>query len=98
MSADVSRGGNNRLNEPPRDKWLRRKWNEVYGAGKGDSYRPIDKTKYDAEYDRIFGRCSTHPEYEAKQEPTVDCAVCRRLWRETRMKGSNEQQQNPSDR
>lgn len=26
------------------------------GAGKGDSPRPVDKKKYDREYERIFGR------------------------------------------
>ncbi len=24
-------------------------------AGKGDTYRPVDKKKYDENYDRIFG-------------------------------------------
>ena len=24
-------------------------------AGKGDSYRPVDRKKYDENYDRIFG-------------------------------------------
>lgn len=24
--------------------------------GKGDRYRPVDKAKYDANYDRIFGK------------------------------------------
>jgi len=25
-------------------------------AGKGDAYRPVDKAKYDANYERIFGK------------------------------------------
>ena len=25
------------------------------GAGKGDTYRPVDKKKYDENYERIFG-------------------------------------------
>lgn len=25
-------------------------------AGKGDTYRPVDKKKYDRNYDRIFGK------------------------------------------
>ncbi len=54
----ASRGGNNRLNEKPKDPWLRRKWNEVHGAGKGDAPRSVDKEKFDAEYERIFGKKS----------------------------------------
>ena len=26
------------------------------GGGKGDKYRPVDKKKYDANYERIFGK------------------------------------------
>lgn len=26
------------------------------GAGKGDVYRPVDKKKYDRNYERIFGK------------------------------------------
>jgi hypothetical protein len=26
------------------------------GAGKGDKYRPVDRKKYEENYDRIFGR------------------------------------------
>lgn len=26
------------------------------GAGKGDSYRPVNKKKYDRSYERIFGK------------------------------------------
>lgn len=26
------------------------------GAGKGDSPRPVDKKKYDRQYERIFGK------------------------------------------
>ncbi len=28
----------------------------VHGAGKGDSYRPLDKNEFDKNYDAIFGR------------------------------------------
>jgi hypothetical protein len=32
--------------------------NKTYttGAGKGSSYRPVDKEKFDANWDRIFGK------------------------------------------
>mgnify|MGYP006292566279 CR=1 FL=1 len=26
------------------------------GAGKGDTYRPVDKQKYEENYERIFGK------------------------------------------
>jgi hypothetical protein len=50
-----SQGGNNRLNVPARDPWLRRMMQRSGGAGKGDQRRPVDKKKFDAEFDRIFG-------------------------------------------
>jgi len=27
-----------------------------YGAGKGDSYRPVDQKKWDENWDKIFGK------------------------------------------
>lgn len=30
-----------------------------HDAGKGDSYRPVDKKKYDANYEKIFGKGKT---------------------------------------
>jgi len=27
-----------------------------HNAGKGDSYRPVDKKRYDKNYERIFGK------------------------------------------
>ena len=55
-------------------------------AGKGDKIRPFDREKYATNYDRIFGKCPDHPAYKAKRKPTVDCIVCRRLWREAQVK------------
>lgn len=84
-----SRGGNNRQNTPARDPWLRRQLQQMGGAGKGDRARSVDKGKFDAEYDRIFGKCSVHPDYKATEAPTCDCVVCRRLWREKQLRSDN---------
>lgn len=54
---------------------------------KGDWYRPVDRSAYDANYAATFNKCSDHPTYEAKREPTADCIVCRRLWREAQLNG-----------
>jgi hypothetical protein len=54
MTTDPSKGGNNNLKRPARDKWLRRQLER--GSGKGDFARPVDKTKFDEGYERIFGK------------------------------------------
>ncbi len=84
---DPSQGGNNRLNDKPRDPWLRKQWEREYGAGKGDGRRPIDREKFDAEYDRIFGKCSLHAEHDE------NCIVCRRIRREQQLRSPDA---NPS--
>lgn len=86
----VSRGGNNRLNEKPRDPWLRRKWEGQYGAGKGDGRRRLDESKFRENYDKVFGHCNDHLDYKAEAPPTADCIVCRRLWREAQLKRASE--------
>lgn len=30
--------------------------NRQHSAGKGDKYRPVDRKKWDENYDRIFGK------------------------------------------
>lgn len=50
-------------NQDVREEALRRNAKAGYcnrdgsptGAGKGDSYRPVNKKKYDENYERIFG-------------------------------------------
>ena len=37
-------------------------------SGKGDGYRPVDKAKFEANYDRIFGQERKLTEVERKLE------------------------------
>jgi hypothetical protein len=54
--------------------------------GKGSRPRPVDRAKYGANYDDIFSRCSKHPDYDAVSLPLAGCVVCRRLFREKRLR------------
>jgi len=52
-------------------------------AGKGDRPRPVDKAKYEANYDRIFGKKAEEPEqplahkfYECDPPCPGICAYC----------------------
>lgn len=58
--------------------------------GKGDTYRPMDRVKYDRNYSKIFSKCPIHPKYNRQQPPTSDCLVCRRLWREMQQRNTHD--------
>jgi hypothetical protein len=55
-------------------------------SGKGDVYRPVDKSKWDENYDLIFGKkrkkCGYADKYKAKCPPTCGCVYCNKLWSE----------------
>ena len=41
--------------------------NRRHNAGKGDSYRPVDRKKWDENWDRIFGKKKPKKESVAKK-------------------------------
>lgn len=53
---------------------------------KGDRYRYVDPIRFAKGYDAVFNKCSEHPMYRVLHPPYDDCIVCRRLWREARLK------------
>jgi len=57
---------------------------------KGSNVRPHDRKLYAENYDATFNKCSDHPNYKIEKPPVVDCAVCRRLWREKQLKGASD--------
>jgi hypothetical protein len=42
----------------------------IHGAGKGDSYRPINKSEFDRNYDAIFGEKSKPKQKRSEKPPT----------------------------
>lgn len=45
----------------------------IHGAGKGDSYRPINKTEFDKNYDAIFGK--NKPKQKRSDKPPTSWIV-----------------------
>lgn len=41
--------------------------NRQHSAGKGDSYRPVDRKKWDENWDRIFGKKKPKKDSAAKK-------------------------------
>jgi hypothetical protein len=46
----------------------------IHGAGKGDSYRPINKTKFDKNYDAIFAK-DCKPKQKRSDKPLTSWIV-----------------------
>lgn len=42
-----------------------------YGAGKGDTYRPVDPKKWDENWERIFGKKKTKKPIKKKKPKTA---------------------------
>jgi len=47
--------------------WRDNMENRRHNAGKGDSYRPVDRKKWDENWDRIFGKKKPKKESVAKK-------------------------------